>query len=295
MRRVVLAVLLVLLSLPASASGAVISSLAVNPSQVRDGGSATGTVTLAFPEATATTALLFSSDPGAAQVPATVVIAAGATSADFTITTSAAAPAVIVQLMAAIDNVPRTANLSVNAATPAGPALASVSVTPMSVVGGGGVTGTVRFSGTPDGAVVQLSSSHPNVASVPDEAVVPGGSSSGAFAVTTRAVTATTVVTITARWFGVTRTATVTVTPGAPPAADRVTITRARWDRGLLRIEARSTNPNAILTVLSRSGAFMFTLTNNGGGRYSDQRGWVFNPEQITVRSNLGGSATAAT
>jgi hypothetical protein len=39
----------------------------------------------------------------------------------------------------------------------------------------------------------------------------------------------------------------------------------------------------------------MFTLTNNGGGRYSDQRGWVFNPESITVRSNFGGSATAST
>jgi len=29
------------------------------------------------------------------------------------------------------------------------------------------------------------------------------------------------------------------------------------------------------------------------GGRYFDQRGWVFNPQVITVRSNLGGSATA--
>jgi hypothetical protein len=37
----------------------------------------------------------------------------------------------------------------------------------------------------------------------------------------------------------------------------------------------------------------MFTLTNQGGGRYFDQRGWVTNPQVITVRSNLGGSATA--
>jgi hypothetical protein len=37
----------------------------------------------------------------------------------------------------------------------------------------------------------------------------------------------------------------------------------------------------------------MFTLTNQGGGRYFDQRGWVFNPQVITIRSNLGGSATA--
>jgi hypothetical protein len=37
----------------------------------------------------------------------------------------------------------------------------------------------------------------------------------------------------------------------------------------------------------------MFELTNNGGGRFSDQRGFIANPRQIEVRSNLGGSAKA--
>ncbi|GAA1017703.1 hypothetical protein Aple_024600 [Acrocarpospora pleiomorpha] len=37
------------------------------------------------------------------------------------------------------------------------------------------------------------------------------------------------------------------------------------------------------------------TLTNQGGGRYAEQRGWVFNPLRITVKSNFGGSATAST
>jgi hypothetical protein len=37
----------------------------------------------------------------------------------------------------------------------------------------------------------------------------------------------------------------------------------------------------------------MFELTNNGGGKYSDQRGFITNPQQIQVRSNLGGSAGA--
>jgi hypothetical protein len=39
----------------------------------------------------------------------------------------------------------------------------------------------------------------------------------------------------------------------------------------------------------------MFTLTNNGGGRFSDQRGFVENPRSITVKSNFGGSATHTT
>jgi hypothetical protein len=198
-----------------------------------------------------------------------------------------------VAFTAAVQNVPRTANLSVNAATPAGPSLASVSTVPSSLTGGSAATGTVTFTGATDGAEVQLASSNPAVLQVPSTVVVNGRASSGAFAISTSAVAATTTVTITARWFGVTRTTTVTVRPGAPAAADRVAIKKATWKKRLLTIEATSTNPNAILSVFGRSGNFMFTLTNNGGGRFSDQRGFVFSPEFITVRSNFGGSASA--
>ena len=69
-------------------------------------------------------------------------------------------------------------------------------------------------------------------------------------------------------------------------------ITKATWKKGLLTIEATSTNPNAILSVYSAAGNFMFDLTNKGGGRYADQRGFVTNPVQISVRSNFGGSAS---
>jgi hypothetical protein len=130
---------------------------------------------------------------------------------------------------------------------------------------------------------------------VPASVVVPGGASTGAFPVSTSTVSQDTSVTITASWFSVTRTTALTVKPGAPAQTDTVRITKARWNRGLLEIQATSTNPNAILTVFGRSGAVMFTLTNKGGGRYEDRRGWVFNPEVITVRSNFGGSATANT
>ncbi|WP_203909476.1 hypothetical protein [Rhizocola hellebori] len=271
----------------------IISALSVSPSQVRDGASALGTVTLIPLDATPTTVLLFSSDPGVASVPPSVVAPAGQGTVTFTITTNAAAPPTIVQITAAIQNVPRQANLSVNAATPPGPSLSAVSVTPSTLTGGSAATGTVTFTGATNGAVVQLSSSNPALVGVPSETVVNGGASTGAFPVTTAAVAANTTVSITASWFAITRTTTITLTPGAPAPADRVAITKARWKRGLLTIEATSTNPNAILSVFTQSGGFMFTLTNNGGGRYSDQRGWVTNPQVITVRSNFGGSATA--
>jgi hypothetical protein len=177
--------------------------------------------------------------------------------------------------------------------TTATASLASVSVVPATLAGGSAATGTVTFTSPPDGAVVQLASSDPALVQVPSSTVVSKGTRSGTFPVTTSAVTASTPVTITATNFGVTRTTTIILTPGAPPAADRVTITKARWQARLLTIEATSTNPNAILSVYSQAGTFMFTLTSTGGGKFADQRGFVDNPQVISVRSNLGGSATA--
>jgi hypothetical protein len=278
--------------LPGTAQASFISSLSVSPDQVRDGASSTGTVTTDFADVVPTTVLLFSGAPSVAAVPATVVVPAGANSATFTITTNAAAPETFVTITAAIANVPRTATLVVNQATPAGPSLTAVSVAPTSVVGGGAATGTVTFTGVTNGANVLLSSSNPAVVQVPSDTVVNGGAASAAFPVSTKPVTSSTTVTIKAAWVGVTRTTTITVTPGTPPAADRVTITKARWKSGLLIIEATSTNFTAILSTYI-GGAFAYELTNRGGGRYTDQRGFITRPDQVTVKSSFGGSATA--
>ena len=285
----------VLLLVPSGSSAAgVISALSVDPSQVRDGATATGTVTLAFPDAADTTVLLFSSDTSVATAPSSVVVPAGSQSATFPISTNAAAPPTIVQITAWVGNTPRSANLSVNPARPAGPSLSAVSVTPSTLTGGSPATGTVTFTAaTPEGANVQLSTSNPALVQVPSEQVISKGNASNAFPVTTSAVSADTTVTITAKWFNLTRTTTITLTPGPPAAADKVAIQTATWKKGLLTIKATSTNPNAILSVFSSAGNFMFELTNNGGGKFSDQRGFVTNPERIEVRSNLGGSASA--
>ena len=65
---------------------------------------------------------------------------------------------------------------------------------------------------------------------------------------------------------------------------------------GTLTVRATSTSATAILTVF-RDGSTVptFVLTNGGGGRY--QGSFSFSgvkPNTVTVRSNLGGSATAA-
>src|SRR3954466_11062594 len=194
MRRVLLLVValpvVLLLTLPGVASASALGGLTITPSIVNNGASATGDVTLAFPDPSPTTVLLFSSDPTAAQVPASIVVPPFAQDVTFTITSTASAPFTPVQIMASVDNVPRTANMSVNPAPPPGGTLKAVSLSPTSVTGGANSTGTVSFTQSmPDGAVVNLKSSNPAVATVPAETVVSANRSSGTFNVSTTTVT----------------------------------------------------------------------------------------------------------
>lgn len=101
-------------------------------------------------------------------------------------------------------------------------------------------------------------------------------------------------------------TATATATLSAPsptptrtptPAPDTVSIQVAEYDDRdeELRVEATSTNANATLQVfVTATDQLIGTLRNDGGGRYSGTFSWPTNPQNITVRSSLGGSATRA-
>jgi hypothetical protein len=87
---------------------------------------------------------------------------------------------------------------------------------------------------------------------------------------------------------------------GAPPppqATDTVRITRAEYDtaKRTLRVEATSTSSTATLQVFNTgTGALIGTLGNSGGGQYRGEFSVATNPQNITVRSSLGGSATRA-
>lgn len=176
--------------------------------------------------------------------------------------------------------------------------LHEVAVQP-SVVGGATPIATVRFSPAPGsgGASVALSSSNPGVAGVPTTVTVPAGDTIGAFPVTTSAVTANTTVTITATHAGVTRSTTLTITPPPTttpppptPDPDTVTITRVEYDsaKRQLRVEATSSRTGATLRVhMTSSDALIGTLAG-GVGQFAVGS----NPQNITVRSSLGGNAT---
>ncbi|MDN3352408.1 hypothetical protein [Actinomadura sp. DC4] len=277
-----------------AATGGTLASLTISPHTVDGGTPAQGALTLTAAAADDTVVSLSSTDTTAATVPASVTIPAGATTATFAVTTFRFDGPGEFACVNATAGTTQTDCLNIFP-PPSGPAVTSVTFSPATVVGTAGDTATVTMASAPSGGrVVTLTSSNPAVASVPSEVVVVDGTRSTVFAVVTTAVTTATPVTITASADGTTATGTLTVTPGTPPAPDVVRVTKATWNRRLLTVQATSTNPNAILSVLDSQGGFMFTLTNTGGGRYQDQRGWLDNPLNITVRSNFGGASSSA-
>lgn len=186
---------------------AALSSLTLGQGSVTGGGSVTGTVVLTAPVNMATVIALASDDTEAASVPAGVTVAAGSSSATFTTTTFATDQTTAVHISATLGTVTRTASLTV-----AAPVVSTVAVSPTSVQGGVGATGTVTLSGPAafGGVLVTLTSSSPLVASVPEGVSIPGGATSATFPVTTAAVTSPVAITITAQ-YGATATASLTV------------------------------------------------------------------------------------
>jgi uncharacterized repeat protein (TIGR01451 family) len=173
------------------------------------------------------------------------------------------------------------------------PVLSSLILNPTSVIGGQTSQATLTLSGPAPagGAVVTLSSSN-GAASVPASVTIPAGASSATFTVAATAVSVPTNVIISAVYAGVSRTATLTVTP---VSADTVTITLAQYRASSKRLSVQATSTNATATLqvyITATGQLIGTLTNNGG-TYSGQFKWLTNPQNITVRSSLGGSSSA--
>jgi len=97
-------------SVPASSS---LSSLSLNPANVAGGNSSTGTVTLSGPPLGGGAQVALASNNGAANVPSTVTVPAGATSATFTVSTSAVLVPTSVTISASYNSTAQTATLSV--------------------------------------------------------------------------------------------------------------------------------------------------------------------------------------
>ncbi len=92
----------------------VLGSLGLSKSSIKGGGTVTGTVAMTRPATSDTVVNLSSTNAGAASVPSTVTILAGATSATFAITTNAVTGTTTVTISGTYGSVTKTAKLKVS-------------------------------------------------------------------------------------------------------------------------------------------------------------------------------------
>ncbi|HEX7890075.1 MAG TPA: hypothetical protein VF522_12010 [Ramlibacter sp.] len=136
------------LAVTAAPSGPTLSSLALSPTTVTGGASVTGTVTLTGAAPAGGASVVLSDNASAIVTPASVTVPAGATSANFTVTTAGVSAATTGAVTASFGGVSKSASLTVNP-----PATGTATLT-VSASGRGGE----RITSTPAGISVAVGS-----------------------------------------------------------------------------------------------------------------------------------------
>ncbi len=235
---------------------ATLNSLALSPASVAGGTSSQGTVTLSAAAPAGGITLTLSSDNNTVTIPANVTVAAGATTANYLIYTTAVTADTNVNLSATFSGITKTAVLTVQA--PVVVSLSSLAVSPASVSGGTSSTGTVTLSAAaPTGGTTVTLSSSSTSAVVPANVIVASGAKTAAFTITTKAVTADTAATITAVSGGLTKTTILTVQAPVPATLSTLTVTPGTVPGGTSAIGT------VTLTNAAPAGGTTVTLSSN--------------------------------
>jgi len=191
-----------------------LKSLTISPSTISGGAQPQGIVMLNGQAPAGGAVVTLTSNSPAVSPPASVVVDAGSFSASFPIPSSAVATNTTATVTASYGGASAQAQVTL---TPQQPP-ASLTLSPTSTTGLGGnsfATVTVASPSSTD-QILQVASSNPAVASVPNGVMIPAGSTTGGFNISTSSVSTQTVVTISVSGGGVTKTADLTVNPTAP-------------------------------------------------------------------------------
>ena len=229
---------------PATPPGA--GSLAVNFATVSNGATETVTVQLTGPApAGGAVIALQSSDPAVAPVPATFTMAAGLAWDQFRFQIGSVTVAEQVTLTASLNGTSASVSFTANP-----PALKSLTLSPSTITGGAQPTLIVMLNGqAPSGGLtVNLASDSPT-ASPPATATVAAGDVSVSVNIPTSAVTANTLVTISATQGGTTLQAQVTLTPAQPPDSltlSQTTVSGSAGVSGAVRLASPATTDTSI-------------------------------------------------
>jgi hypothetical protein len=261
------------------------TSITLDPATTSGSSGSFGRVTAADPRDADVTFSLSTSRPDLVTIPSSVTVPQFAAAGGFNIGTFPVTTKTLVTISVSGGGVTLSATLTLDPVV-VGPTATALTLSPAAVTSGASSTGTVTLSGAAptDGLAVSLASSS-SIASVPASVTVPAGATSASFTVSTAGPGNAT---ITATAGGASRSAVLTVSSASPPATDTVTITRAEWNGGRLRVEATSSNSTATLKVyVTSTGVLLGTMS---GGRF--ETNLASNPGSVTVKSSLGGQAT---
>jgi hypothetical protein len=203
------------LARPLNVIQATLSSVTFPGTEVSNGVSLTGTVSLQNPAPSGGAVVNLTASPAAAvNIPASVSFAAGERTKTFTLTGNLVGGDTSVTVFArqTVGSVTlqRTANVWVRRRS-----LVNFTIAPTAVTGGGAAVGTVTISGTalPGGAVVRLINTNPALITIPATVTIPAGQTSATFNINTVAPTTSTVVPIGASYAGISRTTGLRVNP----------------------------------------------------------------------------------
>lgn len=190
-----------------------LKDLGLSPARPFGGQSVTLTLTLSSPAPPRGVSVsLTSSDPQAARVPPTIFVPAGSSTASVTLLTTPVSVLTNVAVSATLGSSRMAATLTLQI-----PMVKMLSLSPATVKGGQqNSTGTVFLTSracAPTGTLVVLSNQSPEGAIVPASIIVPPGATQAVFPVTSKVVTTSRMTTIFAATGGVSKSATLTVTP----------------------------------------------------------------------------------
>jgi hypothetical protein len=191
-----------------------LKSLTISPSTISGGAQPQGIAMLNGQAPAGGATVTLTSNSPSVSPPASVFVEAGSFSTSFAIPTNAVTANTTATVTAIYGGASTQAQVRL---TPQQPP-SSLTLSPTSTTGlGGSSFGTVTVASTSStDLILQVASSNPAIASVPNSVMIPAGSTTGGFNISTSSVSTQTVVTISVSGAGVTRTANLTVNPEAP-------------------------------------------------------------------------------
>ncbi|HWA82776.1 MAG TPA: hypothetical protein VG820_05055 [Fimbriimonadaceae bacterium] len=224
--------------------------LTMTPNPAVGGNTVQGRVTLAGPATSGTVVQLSSDDTAVASVPASVTVSSGQTSATFNVTTHTVNSTTIVNIFAVLGSSSQQCPLTVQALALYGFTLSTNTSFERSTL-----TGTVSLNGPAlsGGAVVQLSQTNGDAATIPSSVTIPQGQSSKTFTITTKAVTSTQFTTITATRGRVSlqQNLTVTAIPIQNVQLNASMVTGGTSVSGVVHLAARAPSGGYVVNLTS--------------------------------------------